>query len=178
MFFLRYQTPEHAAGAVADVYSHFTGRMDVPAPLQLLSASPELLQLQFTQIAHFMRHPALSFGLLAAVRYLAAKQACFDYCRTLNRSWLTKSGLNENDLDQLDQGGHADAFSDEENALLRLVGKVLSKTAVTPTEVDAVRGLGWKDADILDACYHGTNLISISLLFEAFQTGPITGDVL
>lgn len=168
MFVLQYQTPEQATGSVAEVYAHFLGRTTVPAPLQLLSASPDLLRLQFEQIRYYMGHNALSFPLLAAIRFLASQQVCFEHCRTLNRSWLLKSGLSEQDLDNLLQGQNVDAFSDRENALLRLVAKVLAKERVRPDDVQALRDLGFTDSDILDACAQGTNMIGASYLFEAF----------
>jgi hypothetical protein len=40
---------------------------------------------------------------------------------------------------------------------------------VSKDDVQALRGLGWTDADILDACAQGTNMIGASYLFEAFE---------
>lgn len=170
MFLLETQHPDQATGAVAEVYAHFQGRMDVPAPLRLLSASPELLGLHFAQIAYFMRHPKLSFPVLAAIRFLAARQACFEHCRTLNRTWLVKAGLTEDEVDALAQGRNVEAFSEAENALLRVVGKVLAKDKLRAEDVAALRDLGWTDADILDACAQGASLIGAAYLSEAFQT--------
>lgn len=169
MFLLATQTPDNATDSVAEVYAHFAGRMDVPAPLRLLSASPELLRLQFAQILYFMRHPKLSFPVLAAIRFLAARQADFAHCRILNRTWLIKGGLTDRQMDDLAQGLEVDAFSVAENALLRVVGRVLTKDAVTAEDLTALRDLGWTDADILDACAQGTALVGSALLFTAFQ---------
>jgi alkylhydroperoxidase family enzyme len=169
MFVLQYQTPEQATGSVAEVYAHFRGRTTVPAPLQLLSASPDLLRLQFEQIRHYMGHQALSFPLLCAIRFLASQQVCFEHCQTLNRSWLLKSGLAAQDLDKLLQGQDVEAFSDRENALLRVVAKVLAKERVLEADVQALRDLGFTDSDILDACAQGTTMIGVSYLFEAFS---------
>jgi hypothetical protein len=169
MFILDYQKPGQAKDGVADIYSHFLGRSEVPAPLQLLSASPEMLGLQFEQIRYFMAHERLNFPMLAAIRFLAASQVCFDHCLILNRTWLSKSGLSAQDMDNLSRGVPVEVFSDAENALLRVVRKVLAKEAVHEKEMESLRGLGWKDSDILDACAQGTAIIGMSYLIKAFE---------
>lgn len=169
MFILDYQKPGQATDGVASIYSHFLGRSEVPAPLQLLSASPEMLGLQFEQIRYFMGHERLNFPMLAAIRFLAASQVCFDHCLILNRTWLTKSGLSVQDMDNLSSGEPVEAFSDAENALLHVVRKVLAKEDVHEKDVAALRGLGWEDSDILDACAQGTAIIGMSYLIKAFE---------
>ena len=169
MFILDYQKPGQATDGVAEVYAHFLGRSEVPAPLQLLSASPEMLGLQFEQIRYFMGHERLNFPMLAAIRFLAASQVCFDHCLILNRTWLTKSGLSTEDMDNLSKGESIEAFSDAENALLHVVRKVLAKETVHPKDIATLRGLGWKDSDILDACAQGTAIIGMSYLIKAFE---------
>jgi len=170
MFILDYQTPEQATAGVAEIYDIFKQkRSPVPAPLQLMSTSPGLLQVFFAQIKYFMNHEALSFPLLAAIRLLAAQQVCFDHCTTLNKIWLSKTGLSEQDLADLAAGRDVEAFSEAENALLRTITKVLRKEKIAAAEVQHLRNLGWKDSDILDACTQGTNMIGTSCLFEAFS---------
>lgn len=171
MFVLDYQTPEQASGSVADIYDIFKQkRSPVPAPLQLMSTSPGLLEVFFAQIKYFMNHPTLSFPLLAAIRLLAAREVCFDHCTSLNTLWLSKVGLSEQDLANLAAGQNVEAFSEAENALLDTVAKVLRKERINETEVQKLRGLGWKDSDILDACAQGTNMLGMSCLFETFST--------
>jgi len=170
MFTLKYQTPEQATGEVAAIYDFFIQKgSPVPAPLQLLSASPGLQNLFFNQIKYFANHPVLSFPLLTAIRFQAAQEICFDQCTVLNKTWLTKLGLSEKDMADLAEGDPVEAFSEAENALLRLVGKVVRKEKITASEIPQLRDLGWKDSDILDACSHATNMIGGSCLFAAFK---------
>jgi len=170
MFILAYQTPAEATDKVAEIYQFFASkRSPVPAPLQLLSASPDLLRLQFDQISYFAGHQALSFPLLAAIRFLAAQMACYDHCVDLNRLWLGKTGLSAQDLTDLSEGRFVDAFSEAENRLLAVVTKMLRQEKISPTEVYQLRDLGWQDSDILDACAQGANLISAAYLFKAFS---------
>ena len=107
--------------------------------------------------------------MLAAIRFLAASQVCFDHCQILNRTWLAKSGLSVQDMDNLSRGLPIEAFSEAENALLHVVRKVLAKEAVVEKDIENLRGLGWKDSDILDACTQGTAIIGMSYLIKAFE---------
>jgi alkylhydroperoxidase family enzyme len=155
---------------VAEIYNFFTNkRSPVPAPLQLLSVSPSLLHLQFEQIGYFAGHQALSFPLLAAIRFLAAQKACYDHCTTLNRIWLSKTGLSPQDLTDLAEGRKVEPFSEAENALLTVVATMLRQEKITEAQVQQLRDLGWADSDILDACAQGANLIAASYLFTAFS---------
>ena len=170
MFTLEYQVPGQAAGATADMYDHFIQkRSPVPAPLQLMSASPGLLNVFFQQIKYFMGHQALSFPVLAAIRFLAAQNVCFEHCTALNRTWLSKTGLTDQDLEDLAAGRSVEAFSEAENALLKTVSHVLDKQKISREEVAGLRKQGWKDSDILDACAQATNMVGTSYLFEAFS---------
>jgi hypothetical protein len=171
MFVLNYQKPdENPEQAVAAVYDVFAQkRSPVPAPLQLMSTSPGLLQQVFSQISYFMHHEKLSFPLLAAIRFLAAQQVCFEHCTTLNRIWLSKTGLSEQDLSDLAAGKEVEAFSEAENELLHTVSRVLHRQKISEEEVQRLRDLGWQDSDILDACAQGTNMLGLSCLFEAFS---------
>jgi alkylhydroperoxidase family enzyme len=176
MFILNYQTPETAREGVAEIYDVFTKkRSPVPAPLQLMSTSPGLLNVFFDQIKYFMNHETLTFPLLAAIRFLAAQEVCFDHCTNLNSLWLSKTGLSEKDLADLAAGRTVEAFSEAENALLLTVAKVLRKQRIAEAEVQHLRSLGWKDSDILDACTQGTNMLGMSCLFEAFKSGSDQG---
>jgi hypothetical protein len=134
-----------------------------------MSASPGLQNLFFNQIKYFSSHPVLSFPLLAAIRFQTAQEICFDHCTVLNKTWLTKLGLSEEDIANLAEGRPVEAFSEAENALLLLVAKVVRKEKITASEIQQLRELGWKDSDILDACAHATNMIGGSYLFEAFK---------
>jgi len=170
MFILEYQTPEKATGDVAEKYDFFVKKgSPVPEPLQMMSASPGMQDIFFNQIKYFSSHPAFSFPLLAAIRFQTAQTICFDHCTVLNKTWLTKAGLSEEDIAGLVEGKTVEAFNEAENALLRLVAKVTRKEKISAGEIQQLRDLGWRDSDIFDACAHATNMIGGSYLFEAFK---------
>jgi hypothetical protein len=170
MFIIEYQTPEKATGEVAAIYDFFVQKgSPVPEPLQLMSASPGMQNLFFNQIKYFASHSVLSFPLLTAIRFQTAQTICFDHCTALNKTWLTKIGLNEEDIANLAEGRPVEAFTEAENTLLQVVAKVTRKEKITASEIQQLRGLGWNDSDIFDACAHATNMIGGSYLFETFK---------
>lgn len=178
MFVLNYQTPEQATGVVAETYAIFQQkRSAVPAPLQLMSASPGLFEVFFQQISYFMRHENLNFPLLAAIRFCAAQQVCFDHCVQLNGHWLSKVGLSPQDLADLTAGRPVEAFTEAENELLAVVNQVVHQKPISLEQVQRLRDLGWHDSDILDACCQATNMLGMSRLFSAFSSQPITPEL-
>lgn len=178
MFVLNYQSPEQATGAVAETYAIFQQkRSAVPAPLQLMSASPELFKVFFQQISYFMRHDRLSFPLLAAIRFSAAQTVCFDHCVQLNGHWLSKVGLSPQNLADLAVGRPVEAFSEAENELLAAVRRVVAQESISTEQVQRLRDLGWRDSDILDACCQATNMVGMSRLFSAFSSQPVTPEL-
>jgi hypothetical protein len=73
------------------------------------------------------------------------------------------------DIADIVNGNPVEAFSEAENALLRLVAKVTRKEKISASDIQLLRNLGWKDSDLFDACAHATNMIGASYLFEAFK---------
>lgn len=95
MFIVDHVNPEQAQGDIARIYSVFPEAIGVPAPMQLLSVSPELLKMQAKSLGYFMHHPNLEAPLLPALRYLGASRAGYDYCMGLNRGMLERQGMDQ-----------------------------------------------------------------------------------
>jgi hypothetical protein len=73
-----------------------------PAPLQLASASPWLLDNYWQSIQHFSQHPNLGFGLLSSIRYLVAQQHDYQFCTGFNRNMLKMQGLSDEDIEKME----------------------------------------------------------------------------
>ena len=98
MSYLKTVSPEDATGQVAEVYKPVLEVVGmVPAPLQLISASPNLLGLQKKVIDYYTTHPTLSQGLLALIRLLVAEEMQYDYCISLNSNILKMMGIANDD---------------------------------------------------------------------------------
>ena len=60
--------PEKAEGQVKEVFDTLQEAIGmIPAPMQLASASPELLNLQWQSLQYYSQHPTLGFGLLSTI---------------------------------------------------------------------------------------------------------------
>ncbi len=171
MFKLKTVKPEEATGKVAEAYSVFPAGIPVPAPLILMSASPDLLHLQSQVIRHYMTHSKLDMGLLAIIRYLAANEYGYEFCIKLNTGILKMAGgFSESELEELRKNPENAQMDESQKALLLFVLKVIRiPEAVTEADVEKLREMGWTDQDIFDASFHGTSMIGMSKLYKAFE---------
>jgi hypothetical protein len=168
MFRLQTIDPQQASGAVAEAYQIFPPQIGVPAPLQMLSASPALVPLQAGFIKHFMSHPNLSFKLQALIRYLSAADQGFSFCVGLNGNMLKATGLNDVDLEALHEDPSQAPLVEREKSMLLLTRKALrTPETLTDTDFDQVRALGYSDADIMDALWIGAGMKAQAALFKA-----------
>lgn len=169
MFLIDYVTPEKAEGAVADVYNIFPPEMGVPDSLQVISASPALLEAQGNIIKYFMGgQEELGFHLLAAIRFMAASHYCHDYCTMLNAKMLQAAGLSEEEVNRL-SNDPSTGFEEKEAALLAFVIKALdTPEAIGEDDIATLRELGWSDNAIFDAVGQAGQMASASLAFRTF----------
>jgi hypothetical protein len=66
--------PDKAEGQVKEVYDFMQKNAGViPAPLQLASASPKMLDAAWQSIQYYSQHPNLGFGLLSSIRFTSAE---------------------------------------------------------------------------------------------------------
>ena len=171
MFILKTVKPEEATGKVSEAYSVFPKEMPVPAPLILMSASPELVHLQSGILRHFMTHEKLDMGLLAMIRYLVAAEHDYTFCINLNAGLLKMAGgISDADLEALKANPENAPLEDSQKALLLFVLKVVkTPEEVQESDVEKLREMGWSDQDIFDAAFHGAAMISASKLYKAFS---------
>lgn len=163
--------PEKAEGQIKEVFDTLQENIGmVPAPMQLASASPGLLNISWQSLQYFSQHPSLSFGLLSTIRYLVSHQINFAFCTSLNRNFLMQQGMTEEDIKELEKDPSQAPLEDNERAILAFVLKAIqTPDAVTQEDVDQLREMGWADGDILDALSHGANMISSSILMKTFK---------
>ena len=169
MFLLDTVAPAEATGKTAEVYAAFPKEIGVPLPLQLLSASPGLLERQFELIKYYMGHPNLTFPLLAAISYVAAAKAGHTSCVQLNGGMLMKMGMTPDQMAQLADNPQDSPLEERETAMFSLVIRAVdAPSSITAADLDAVRGHGYTDADILDAMAHAANMTAGALLYKTF----------
>ena len=99
--------PENAEGKAKEIYDTMKKTAGVvPAPLQLASASPRMLDMVWQSIQYYSQHPNLGFGLLSTIRYLVACKYDFAFCTGFNKNFLMMQGMSEEDIEKIEQVGN------------------------------------------------------------------------
>lgn len=171
MFLLDHVAPENAQGKVAEAYGIFPPGFPAPAPLVMMSASPELCALQSQVIRYFMTHPSIDHGFFAILRFVLAHEYDYPFCRDLNAGLLkSAAGMTDEELAAFARNPENAPLEEEQKALLLFVVKTLrDPKSATKQDIDALRAHGFTDRDIFDAAYHGTSFIAASTLWKAFS---------
>lgn len=169
MFLIDYVAPEKAKGTVKDIYAMFPENIGVPESIQIFSANPVLLERQAESIKYFMGQEALSYPLLAAIRFVAAKDFGHPYCTELNKKMLLAAGLSEEEVNKLGDDPSI-GFDENEAALLTFVLKSIKEPdATNQKDIDALRNLGWSDTSIFDAMAQATQMAAAGVLYRTFK---------
>lgn len=165
-------TAEEAEGKVKEVYDQLmsTARV-IPRPMQMMSASPDLLAVQIQSLGHYFRHPTLGFALLAHIRLLVAHHFNYPYCVEFNSSLLQMlTDITDEQLDEVKTDPAAAPLEDRDKAMLLFVLKsVTTPDAVEQADVDALKRVAWTEKDIFEATHHGADMIRHGTLFKAFK---------
>jgi uncharacterized peroxidase-related enzyme len=162
---------EEATGRVAEIYETMMNTMGfIPNAFKVFSPSAHVLDKQFGNLAYFMRHKSLGGKLLAFIRLLVSEQEECKYCVGMNSGILLQYGVLPEQLDSIKADPSTAPLEEKELALLLFVLRVVKNSnSIEQGDVDSLRNLGWTDADILDATYHGTTQVGVDKIFNAFQ---------
>ncbi len=159
-----------AEGVIKEGYDMFMKNIGIiPKPMEMMSASPALFQIQLDRIKYFSTHPAISFPLLAHIRYLAALDLEYAFCLDFNKLTLKKLGLREADIKAMEEDPSRSLLEDNEKALLVFVVKALKAPgSITEEDMDGLRQHGWSDRDMVDALAQGVGMRDHAVMMEVF----------
>jgi alkylhydroperoxidase family enzyme len=163
--------PDKAEGKAKEIYDFMQKNVGIiPAPLQLASASPRMMDSVWESIQYYSQHPTLGFGLLSSIRYLVAQQYDYQFCTGFNLNLLKMQGLSDEDIQKMEEDPLQAPLDDKDRAMVAFVMKaVKTPDAVEQSDVDKLHDHGWADSDIMDAMAHGTNMIASSILMKTFK---------
>lgn len=169
MTLLNIPDEQHREENVRNAYAFFNQNIgEVPKPLQLLSVSPGLFNLQNNSIKYFGSHENLSFPLLACIRYLTARHLDFEACIAFNARLHVKQGMQAEEVEKLADNPHMAPLEEKETAMLQFIGKVL-KEGIGTEDMELLRDKGWRDADIMDAVSHSLSMIPLGKMIKIFN---------
>ena len=162
---------DEATGRVAEIYDTMMNTMGfIPNAFKVFSPSEHVLDKQFANLGYFMRHKTLGGKLLAFIRLLVSEQEQCKYCVGMNAGILLQYGVLPEMLDEIKKDPSKAPLDEKELALLLFVLKVVGNSnSIAQSDVDKLRELGWTDADIMDATYHGTTQVGVDKIFNAFK---------
>jgi AhpD family alkylhydroperoxidase len=162
---------EEATGRVADIYETMINTMGfIPNAFKVFSPSEHVLDKQFSNLGYYMRHKTLGGKLLAFIRLLVSETEQCKYCVGMNSGILLQYGVLPDLLAEIKEDPAKAPLDEKELALLLFVLKVVKDSnAIQQEDVDALENLGWTDADIIDATYHGTTQVGVDKIFNAFK---------
>jgi len=171
MALLNLTEPGEATGRVAEIYDTMINTMGfIPNAFKVFSPSAHVLDKQFGNLGFYMRHKTLGGKLLAFIRLLVSEQEHCAYCVGMNSGILLQYGVLPESIAAIKQDPSKAPLEKNELALLLFVLKVVADSnSTTQSDVDALRSLGWTDADILEATYHGATQVGVDKIFNAFK---------
>lgn len=163
--------PEKAEGIIKEGYDMFIQNIGIiPKPMEMMSVSPALFELQLRRIHYFSTHPKLSFALLAHIRYLVAHNLNYSFCMDFNKQILKKQGVGDDDIRKMENDPRKSLLEENEREMLAFVVKaVKAPGSVTADDIQKLRDLGWEDVDMVDALTQGVSMIDHATMMEVFQ---------
>lgn len=163
--------PEKAEGIIKEGYEMFMENVGaIPQPMQLMSISPALFELQLKRIHYFSKHPKLSFALLVHIRYLAAQTLEYSYCMDFNRHMLKKLGNDDETILAMESDPRKSLLEGNEGAMLDFVIRSMKKPAtITAADIAKLKDLGWDERDMVDALAQGVGMIDHAIMMQVFQ---------
>jgi hypothetical protein len=164
-------SPEKAEGKIKEAYQMFMKNIGIiPKPMEMMSVSPTLFDLQFQRIRYFSKHPKLSFSLLAHIRYLVAHNLNYGFCMDFNKHVLKKQGVSDDDFQRMEADPSQSLLEENEGAMLTFVVKaVQSPGSITADDIKKLKDYGWEERDMVDALSQGVSMIDHSIMMQVFQ---------
>lgn len=164
--------PEQDKQHVDEIFSNVQQHMGfVPDGLRLYSMSPPLLDAFMGNIGYFsMGGTSIPTPVMTMIRYLVSWDAGCSFCVDMNEGFLVNMGF---DLDAIRAArGNPDKapFDDKAIGLFKLALKAVGNPdAVSESDLDSVRKLGWSDREIFDAVVQAANNRAFNYVLRTFK---------
>ncbi len=172
MSYLKEIPPEQAEGARAELFRLIEEKIGyVPNAFKMLAVSETVARNQLEFIGWSQSHPSLSPKFSAILRLLVSREKACSYCIDANTAILQNHfSMTSEQIEALKQNPGDAPLDEREKALLVFVlDAVENSLGVTSADIEALRELGWSDAEILEALYQGAHQVAVDILFNAFN---------
>lgn len=143
----------------------------VPPHFELFATvNPTRFKMFTKEISYLSTHAHINPDFFTLLRYTVASDNGFTYCINLNREFLLAKGYTLEQLLKLEGTVKTLPLDERHQALFDAVMLALyTPELFTVESIDALKILGWTDADTFDAVDHGAFLFRFSKVLKAYS---------
>ena len=143
----------------------------IPPHFELFATvSPTRFKMFIEEITYLSTHSHINPDFFTLLRYTVASDNGFTYCINLNREFLLAKGYTLEQLLKLEGTVKTLPLDERHQALFNAVMLALyTPELFTVESIDALKILGWTDADTFDAVDHGAFLFRFSKVLKAYS---------
>ncbi len=169
MFLVNHSTRENAEGKIKETFNRIPKSLEIPTPLLVASASPELFERHACIMDYFAAHKTLEPHVLAAIRYVVSSLKGFPACIDFNFKLLKAIGMKPEEIEALNNTPIDSPFEKRELMLLEFVKQsVVNPAEIGSENLDDLKAEGWTESDLIDAVYHGSGMFIAGGLAGSF----------
>lgn len=143
----------------------------VPPHWELFATvNPTRFKMFLEEINYLTSHPNINSNFFTFLRYAIASDNGFSYCIHFNREFLLAKGYTLRQLQAVEGTQKMLPLDERHQALFEAVMKaVYTPEMFTKEVIEALKNIGWSDADIFDAVDHGSFLFRFAKVLKAYS---------
>jgi len=143
----------------------------VPPHFSLFATlNPKRFEMFLNEIFYLSMHKTINPDFFAFIRFYIASKENFFYCYKFNTALLLKREYTQEQISNFEKNRENLPLDEKHLALFQMALKALENPdSFTTEDINAVKSLGWSDADIYDAIDHGAFLYKFSKILKAYS---------
>ncbi len=143
----------------------------VPPHFELFATlNPKRFEMFLNEILYLSMHKTINPDFFAFIRFYIASKENFSYCYTFNTALLLKKEYTQEQINKFEKNRENLPLDKKYLALFKMALKALENPdSFTLKDINAVKILGWSDADVYDAIDHGAFLYKFSKILKAYK---------
>jgi len=131
--------------------------------------NPKRFEMFLNEIFYLSMHKTINPDFFALIRFYIAAKEDFSYCYTFNTLLLLKREYTQEQINKFEKNRENLPLDAKHLSLFLMAVKALENPdKFTVEDINAVKCLGWSDADIYDAIDHGAFLYKFSKILKAY----------
>jgi len=143
----------------------------IPPHFELFATlNPKRFEMFINEIFYLSMHTSINPDFFAALRFYISAQNSFTYCYDFNKKLLLSKGYSDEAIDLFEQSADALPMDEKHQALFTTAILAINEPDAFDTDRhEAIKKLGWSEADIYDAIDHAAFLFRFSKILRAYS---------